>query len=484
MQVRTRDQLVTMYLKRIRALHRRGQERLHRLQDEHRSLTEMIVDGFATFVQQAAATEQLAETEKDAQLGKQVRQWLRTRGGTEKLRLDCEALQAYHQNNYLPLLRPLYRAHRPLLFRLTRQLQIRSASQSQLLLQALEFIQQHQGDRTEYVAADVSLAFAGPRWLALVRQKVDGEIQYHRHFLEICVFSYLAESLENTDLYVVGSETFADYRTQLVSWEEAQEQLPTYCQAVSLPETAEEFVEQLRQRFRALAKRVDEAQSESTDLSFGKDGKPQLKRLPRRPIPEKAEEIEALMQARMPERHLLDILYHVHHWIPYSRHFGPPSGADPKLHEPIARYLMTIFGYGCNLGPVQTARHSRGELSARVLGRINAQHLTADKLDGAIRDIIAEYTRFPLPFLWGTGKTAVADGTHYQLYENNLLGEQHIRYGSYGGIAYHHISDTYITSSAPPGTIGHYQDRSLQRLFPVDILWRRWHHPLPRSGGV
>jgi TnpA family transposase len=38
----------------------------------------------------------------------------------------------------------------------------------------------------------------------------------------------------------------------------------------------------------------------------------------------------------------------------------------------------------------------------------------------------------------------VADGTHIELLENNLRGERHIRYGAYGGIAYHHISDTYI----------------------------------------
>jgi hypothetical protein len=30
------------------------------------------------------------------------------------------------------------------------------------------------------------------------------------------------------------------------------------------------------------------------------------------------------------------------------------------------------------------------------------------------------------------------------LRENNLIGAQHIRYGGYGGIAYHHISDSYI----------------------------------------
>ena len=79
-----------------------------------------------------------------------------------------------------------------------------------------------------------------------------------------------------------------------------------------------------------------------------------------------------------------------------------------------------------------------------MVGRINDQHVTTDKLDKALRDIINEYARFQLPFVWGTGKAAIADGTHYELYENNLLGERHIRYGGYGGIAYHHISDTYI----------------------------------------
>lgn len=37
-----------------------------------------------------------------------------------------------------------------------------------------------------------------------------------------------------------------------------------------------------------------------------------------------------------------------------------------------------------------------------------------------------------------------ADGTQYELAEENLLVERHIRYGGYGGIAYHHITDMYI----------------------------------------
>lgn len=37
-----------------------------------------------------------------------------------------------------------------------------------------------------------------------------------------------------------------------------------------------------------------------------------------------------------------------------------------------------------------------------------------------------------------------AEGTKWNLYEQNLLSEHHIRYGGYGGIGYYHVSDKYI----------------------------------------
>ena len=138
----------------------------------------------------------------------------------------------------------------------------------------------------------------------------------------------------------------------------------------------------------------------------------------------------------------------------YTRHFVPPPGSDPKLAQAVQRYLFTVFGYGCNLGPGQTARHAPAVASAQSLRRINAQHISADKLEAAMVDVIDQYARFPLPRHWGSGHAAIADGTHVKLRENNLLGSQHIRYGAHGGIAYHHIADSYIalfTSFIPCG---------------------------------
>jgi len=270
------------------------------------------------------------------------------------------------------------------------------------------------------------------------------ETVLHRRQLEVCVFHYLAQGLQSGDVYVEGSDAYADYRKQLLPWPECVPRLPAYCQVLQMPETATSFVVHLQQRLREVTERVDSSFPDNSELTLDETGTPHLKRLKAQPIPEALETLEALLKERMPERHLLDILKNVQDWVGYTRHFGPPSGADHKLPDPISRYLLTVFGYACELGASQTARHAPNLVSRQILRRINAQHITSAKLEAALRDVIGEYTRFELPFLWGSGQAAIADGTHIELIENNLLGARHVRYGHFGGIAYHHISDTYI----------------------------------------
>lgn len=79
--------------------------------------------------------------------------------------------------------------------------------------------------------------------------------------------------------------------------------------------------------------------------------------------------------------------------------------------------------------------------SLHILSFINRRHANANKLNPALRDIINRYHAFDLPKVWGDGKSVAADGTQFDMYDQNLLAEYHIRYGGYGGIAYHHVAD-------------------------------------------
>ncbi len=138
MQVRTRDQLTTMYLKRVRSMHNSGKKKLRALQDAYRAMSEEVTDTFAKIVDKAEETEineadESQQKEQDAVLGKHVRHILAAGGGIKYFKSNYQLLSALHNNNYLPLMQGYHQRNRGTFFRLTKQLQIQSASQNKQL---------------------------------------------------------------------------------------------------------------------------------------------------------------------------------------------------------------------------------------------------------------------------------------------------------------------------------------------------------------
>ena len=447
-RMRCRDELVEMILRRIRRTQAKAKEQLEELHEQHRATEENLIGIFGEVLE----TEQ--EQDTDAAFGRQVRNLLSKQGGVTMLAEQCETVSAWHRGNDLPLLWPIHAKHRVLLFRLLDLMDVQSATQDRSLLDALAVVSKLRNARRNEVESALDVGFASPRWQAFVAKRRAKVGAVDRRALEVCVFVHLADALQTGDLFVVGAETFADYRSQLLPWAECEARLPDYCAALGIPERGEDFAAALKAELTAVAAAVDAGFPANTEFSVDADGTPHLKQLAPTEQPAGLTEFEGEIQARLQERHLLDILRRTEHWSRYTRHFGPPSGSDPKLAQAVQRYLFTVFGYGCNLGPGQTARHVPEVATAQALRRINAQHITGAKLEAAMVDVIDQYARFPLPRHWGGGRAAIADGTHVKLRENNLLGSRHIRYGGYGGIAYHHIADNYIalfTSFIPCG---------------------------------
>ena len=257
------------------------------------------------------------------------------------------------------------------------------------------------------------------------------------------MFSSLADELKSGDICVIGSEQFADYRDQLLPWEMCEPKVAAYCQQLSLPATAEGLVEHLRTWLTEVAAEVDRTRPANQELMINEKGEPSLKRLKAKAQPAGLLELEEALHAKIPERHLLDVVVHIERLTGFGRHLGPLSGNEPKADDAWERQILAIFAYGTNLGPHQMARHLRGTLNADQIAHINRRHITAEKLDAALRDVKNCFNRYTLPHYWGDEKRAASDGTQYELAEENLLAEKHIRYGGFGGIAYHHVSDMY-----------------------------------------
>lgn len=439
MRVRARDDLTEMFMRRMSTIHKRAKEELASIQLRQRALSERLVEKLDSVLEVL-----IGETD-DQKTGLAIRKILAPGGDLNRLREDCAAIRNWSGKNHLPLLWKPFTSHRAVIFRIARTLNFQPGTESRALIKALETVLNNEDRRPDWIADEVDLSFASPRWHKLVRRDPSEGAPTNRRYLELCVFSHLASELRSGDMCVEGSESFADHRQHLLSWEECQALLPAYCKKVGLPDNAKDFVAELKKQLTELSEKVDrDFPKHRDDVTIGVNGEPILKRLTAQEVPSSALTLQSMIMHRMPTRNLLDVLANLEHWVGFTRHFGPISGSDPKLRRAAERYLLTIFAHGCNLGPTQAARHLAGDVTPHMLSFVNRRHITVDNLESAIRDMTELYLRLDLPKVWGDGKSVAADGTQYDLYEQNLLAGYHFRYRKMGAVAYRHVANNYI----------------------------------------
>ena len=439
-QMSTQDDLIEMFLKRMSTIQVRAKEALQQARDAQQKTTAQLVETLTDLVETAVEDKE----QDDATAGKHLREILVKRGGQEHLLEQCQQVAASLSDEYQPLMWQFYKSHRKALFQLVRSLPISSTTQDQSLIKALNFILSQENRRSLLFPDTLDLSFAPEVWQHLIRVKHKKRTKLARRHLEVCIFAAVADELKAGDLAVEGSERFADYRAQLLSWETCEPQVAEYCQELSLPGDAHAFVTQLRERLTEVAAQVDAAFPGNKSLEITAKGEPVLKRIKAKAVPASRIALQEALRQHLPDRSVLDILWDSNEEVHWTRHFGPISGSDPKLAHPAERYVITSFAYGTNMGAAQLAKHMRGAVSEHEITFANRRHITLEKLEAAKADLVNRYYQYELPKRWGDENIAAADGTQLDVYENNLLSSYHIRYGSYGGIAYHVVSSLYV----------------------------------------
>ncbi|MDB4222939.1 Tn3 family transposase [Granulosicoccus sp.] len=261
-------------------------------------------------------------------------------------------------------------------------------------------------------------------------------------WFELCVLTEISKCLQSGDLYIDHSTKYDDYRTHLVDDQTLNSELPQFCKETDLPPNASLFAESLKAGFIA--------QANTTDKRFGDDeyvvlenSKLVLKRRPAKVSPKSLDKLDQALRKQLPEISIIDLLIDTTKWLPLKRFFGPLSGHEGQLADFDRRLVASLFCYGCNLGPTQTARSIAG-MSRKQVAYLNLSNTSEKNLVDATAKVINAYNQYELPRFWGRGNTASVDGTRFDMYEQNLLSEYHVRYASYGGIGYYLVSDNYI----------------------------------------
>lgn len=375
---------------------------------------------------------------------------------SEKLLQMCDQYMAYADNNYLPFMIRLYKKQRSSLFRTVEILNLASASEDKTILHALNFVIENKKRRTERLCIQqtdgdnnsnnlINIRWIREKWWKLVTGKTSRSAKVthvDKACFELCVFERVAEELSTGDLYIPYSETFDDYREQMITWDEYSTECDTYCEQVGIKAGEQAFTAALKDDMTAICEKADRLFPDDETVRIENEvlviGKPKPT-----DVQQDIEAIGGLLKERMEKINLLDVILNVEQWLGLHKHFGPLSGFESRVEDPFLRFVLTLFCYGTNIGPAETARSVKG-VSRKQVAWINLKRGTEERLDKAIAKVSSVYKQYKLIDCWGSGNSVSADGKLWDLYEDNLLSEYHLRYGSFGGIAYYHVSDTYI----------------------------------------
>lgn len=358
----------------------------------------------------------------------------------------CQDHLAVNQNNEFFFLPKLYKSKRFVLFNCLMNFRLDTSSQQRNFKQCVDFLRHHQFTKKEFLETkELDVSWISDKWRKLVTGKTTKQSKVeivNRRFFELCVFTELARQLQSGDIYIDNSLEYDDYTKRYISWKEYYQQIPAYETLSGIPTNPPKFIAYLKKWMSDAAKTMAEGFCKNEYVRL-ENGALVLSPINADPQDKEYNFLDEQLKKRMGQIGILDILTQSEKWLNLSKGFGQLSGYESRLDNYPARFISTLFCYGCNFGPSEAARSIAG-VTRKQLAWINKHHVTEKRLEKAIDKVINQYNKFQLPNFWGTGKTAAADGTKWDLYEQNLIAEYHIRYGSYSGIAYYHVSDKYI----------------------------------------
>ncbi|MGW1617027.1 Tn3 family transposase [Streptomyces sp. NPDC002285] len=462
-QAAVRDETVVMLSKRMSRHLKRAQEELLEIEKRQKETTEQLLATFRDVLTALRGSGEAApgawegEASLDDLLAlKNARAAIETAGGFEAHLAELEALDAYRGSNYTALVERFFKPDRPTMFKTARRLSFTATSTDRSVLDALDHVLAHQ-HLTRPLVADthptrtdengelvrLDLSFAPKMWLKTVHSREQPGMLVRRHF-EAMVFACLVEELRCGDVAVIGAEDYGDWTRMLLPGSSAS---PSSRASASRPASPAPRVSSpfgcASGSPRSPKPWTPGIRTTRTSPSIWSPVSPLLPYAEQASAPPPHRSWKKLSPSGFPPAACWNI------WR--GRRTGRTGGNGPararaasRWKEPLPRYVTTAFVYGSGLGPAQAVRHMRGRVTAHEIGAIAKRHFTIPVLNRCGADVVNVHAGLDLTAAWGDGSVAAVDGTMMDTVIDNLLAETSIRYGGYGGIAHHLVSDTYV----------------------------------------
>ena len=228
-RMRARDDLAEMLCKRVASIVKRARTELEEIRLRQRAVSERLIGTYRTVLEHLDPDGETASQEPGQGAARAVAA-VEEAGGFAAQLSDIEEVSAYHGDNYEVLVHRFFRKDRSVMFELAGKLELVATSSDASVLAALEHARAYHAARRDHIplpppadgdAADSGIEFASGNWRRAVTGRRHPGIVIRRHF-EAMVFTYLAEELRTGDIAITGAGEYADWRANLLPWEECE----------------------------------------------------------------------------------------------------------------------------------------------------------------------------------------------------------------------------------------------------------------------
>jgi TnpA family transposase len=314
----------------------------------------------------------------------------------------------------------------------------------QPVLDAWQFIKDHQGSTRNYFDLDAAIPVDGviqPKWRDVVIE-IDkkGREKINRINYEICVLQSLREKLRCKEIWVDGADRFRNPDEDLP--QDFSENRDFYYQDLGHSQDADVFVEGLKKSLFSALDSLNQSMPKNKKVRLRNTDKNRISITPlsEQPEPQNINRMKGEIQTQWPSTSLLDILKEADLQINFTDCFETQRTSERIDHAELQkRLILGLFGIGTNAGlkRVSAGRHG---ISYKELSRTKQIYINKYSLRRAIAKIVNATFEARDPRIWGEGTTACAsDSTQIGAWDQNLIAEWHARYKGRGVMIYWHV---------------------------------------------
>ncbi len=389
----------------------------------------------------------ICDSHSDNDLVRQIRMY-KSREDYESLRKEIKEgiswNECYHQK-----VKDHYTTLRRFLPDWYEQIPMVSTTAEESVLQGIKFLNEHASPKqTSLPVTGVPTDFLSSEWerRAIGRHIWDKRIMIvHKAPYELGVVDAIASALKDGTLAIEGARRYAPMTDHLLNREDFLNNYSEYLKKLNYPDSASAYYRPLREELTELLNQFDKNYKKlKKQFRVNRNGALSYLRNPSEKTPKRIKSLTEKLQGFVLPVTVLDVVLDCHNLTGFLDVFQPLSKRQNMTEqERIHGLLATLYAYGCNSGPSQSAQATG--LRKQAILYFRRHYMAPRQLMEAVYTLVDAYLNTPMSEYLKDPGIFMTDAMHFPTLKDSLTARYYfLNPGKKNILLYQHVTTNCI----------------------------------------